>query len=46
MAASSVRRLCQPVLLIQDGTLLADGPPDQVIARYEELLQHPIKAIS
>jgi len=43
---SAVRRLCQRVFLIQDGVLLADGPPDQVIARYEELLQRPIEAIS
>ena len=43
---SAVRRLCQRVFLIQDGVLLADGPPDQVIARYEEFLQRPIKAIS
>ncbi len=35
---SEVRQLCRRALLIDSGVLLADGPVEQVIARYEELL--------
>jgi ABC-type polysaccharide/polyol phosphate transport system ATPase subunit len=41
---NSVRQLCQRVLLLHDGVLLADGPPEQVVARYEELLRQPVGA--
>jgi ABC-type polysaccharide/polyol phosphate transport system ATPase subunit len=41
---NSVRRLCQRVVLLHDGVLLADGPPEQVVARYEELLRQPVGA--
>jgi ABC-type polysaccharide/polyol phosphate transport system ATPase subunit len=37
-----MRKLCGRALLIRDGQLLADGPPDAVIARYEETLQQPV----
>lgn len=40
----AVRRICQRALLIHMGKLLADGPPDEVAARYEELLQEPAMA--
>ena len=40
----AVRRICQRALLIHKGKLLADGPPDEVAARYEELLQQPAMA--
>src|SRR5712691_4396433 len=36
----------QRVLLIQEELLLAEGPQDRVIPRYEELLQKPIEAIT
>jgi ABC-type polysaccharide/polyol phosphate transport system ATPase subunit len=39
----SIRRLCQRALLLHDGVLLADGQPEQVVARYEELLQRPVE---
>jgi ABC-type polysaccharide/polyol phosphate transport system ATPase subunit len=35
--ANLVRRLCVRALLIADGTLAADGPVDEVLARYAEL---------
>jgi len=40
----TVRRICQRALLIHKGRLLANGPPDEVAARYEELLQQPAMA--
>jgi ABC-type polysaccharide/polyol phosphate transport system ATPase subunit len=39
--AAAVRRICGRALLIQGGQLVADGPTDQVLDRYEGLLQHP-----
>jgi ABC-type polysaccharide/polyol phosphate transport system ATPase subunit len=41
---AAVRRICQRALLIRDGVILADGEVDDVVARYEELLQHPVGA--
>jgi ABC-type polysaccharide/polyol phosphate transport system ATPase subunit len=38
---SSVQRLCDRVLLLDQGQVLAEGPPEPVIARYHELLQPP-----
>ena len=34
---SAIRHICRRVLLIDSGLLVADGVPDRVIARYEEL---------
>ena len=39
---SAVRRICQRTLLIHEGQLIADGPPKEVAAHYEELLHHPV----
>lgn len=36
-----VRRFCNRVILIDHGRLVADGAPDEAIARYEELLALP-----
>lgn len=36
-----VRRFCSRVILIDHGRLVADGAPDEAIARYEELLALP-----
>jgi|SRR5579859_208702 len=41
-SAASVRELCTRALLLHEGTLVADGPPDQVLAEYSELLQHAV----
>ena len=38
---SAVRQLCHRVLLVHNGVLLGDGPADQIVARYEELLHKP-----
>lgn len=38
---AAVRRICQRALLIHEGNLLADGPTNEVAARYEELLHQP-----
>lgn len=35
----SVRKLCDRVLLLDHGRVLAEGSPEQVIARYQELLK-------
>lgn len=35
----SVQRLCDRVLLLDHGRVLDEGPPEQVIARYQELLK-------
>jgi ABC-type polysaccharide/polyol phosphate transport system ATPase subunit len=34
----NVRKLCDRAMLIHAGRVVEDGPPDRVIARYEELL--------
>ncbi len=39
-----VQSLCDRVLLLDHGHLHAEGPPEQVIARYHELLHHPTSA--
>lgn len=36
---AAVRQLCHRALMIDGGVLLADGPADELIARYEELIQ-------
>jgi lipopolysaccharide transport system ATP-binding protein len=41
-SAASVRELCTRALLLHEGTLVADGSPDQVLAEYGELLQHAV----
>jgi lipopolysaccharide transport system ATP-binding protein len=41
-SAASVRELCTRALLLHEGTLVADGPPDQVLAEYGELLQQAV----
>jgi ABC-type polysaccharide/polyol phosphate transport system ATPase subunit len=44
----AVCRHCQRVLLLDDGLLLANGQPDQVVARYQELLgqaAHPRRGV-
>jgi ABC-type polysaccharide/polyol phosphate transport system ATPase subunit len=35
---NTVRQLCDRVLLIHQGELVEDGPPAEVISRYEELM--------
>jgi len=40
--AMAVRQICQRALLIHEGRLLADGTPDEVLDRYEELTRQPI----
>jgi ABC-type polysaccharide/polyol phosphate transport system ATPase subunit len=35
---SAVRQLCPRALMIDAGALLADGPADELVARYEELM--------
>lgn len=42
----AVRRLCRRALLIHDGTLLADGPADAILERYEEVLKQPVAVTS
>ena len=33
-----IQQLCSRALLLHEGSLVADGPPDEVFARYQELL--------
>jgi ABC-type polysaccharide/polyol phosphate transport system ATPase subunit len=45
-ADTFVRDMCTRAFLVHEGVLLADGPPDEVLAQYQELLQqHPVAAI-
>ena len=44
--AQSVRHICRRALLIQNGKLLVDGTPDQVLEQYGELLKHPAASSS
>lgn len=39
---NAVRTLCQRTILIHGGVLIADGPTEEVAARYEELVHHPV----
>jgi len=39
-AMDQVRSICDRVLLLNDGEVVTEGPPEPVIARYRELLQH------
>jgi lipopolysaccharide transport system ATP-binding protein len=39
--ASVVRQFCDCVLLVHNGELVDDGPPDRVLAHYEELQPAP-----
>jgi ABC-type polysaccharide/polyol phosphate transport system ATPase subunit len=39
-----VRQLCDRALLLHEGVLLADGPPDEVLAAYGEILHQPVGA--
>jgi ABC-type polysaccharide/polyol phosphate transport system ATPase subunit len=43
-SAASVRQLCSGALLLHGGMIVADGRPDEVMARYDELLQQPVEA--
>jgi teichoic acid transport system ATP-binding protein len=43
-AAGNIRKFCRRALWIHDGVLRADGPADEVVARYEELVQQPVEA--
>jgi ABC-type polysaccharide/polyol phosphate transport system ATPase subunit len=37
-AMDNMRKFCSRLLLIHNGAMLEDGPPDRVIDRYEELI--------
>jgi len=39
---ASVKQLCNRALLVHEGTLLADGPTDEVFERYDEILHQPV----
>lgn len=40
--AGDVRAICERALLIHEGLLVEDGPVDQVLARYEGIVQQPV----
>lgn len=42
-AATTIRLFCRRALWIHDGLVRADGPADDVVSRYEELLQQPVE---
>jgi lipopolysaccharide transport system ATP-binding protein len=44
-SAPSVRELCTRALLLHEGVLVADGPPDQVLAEYSGRLQHAVETV-
>ena len=37
-AMDNMRKFCSRLLLVHNGAILEDGPPDYVIDRYEELI--------
>ena len=41
---SAVRKICQRAILIHEGRILADGTPDEVFERYDDILHKPIGA--
>jgi len=41
--AGTIRQFCQRAVWIHDGLVRADGPADDVLSRYEELLQQPVE---
>jgi ABC-type polysaccharide/polyol phosphate transport system ATPase subunit len=41
---SAIQQICQRAILIHEGKIMADGPTDQIAARYEELLHQPVGA--
>jgi ABC-2 type transport system ATP-binding protein len=41
-SAGDVRTICERALLIHEGMLIEDGPVDQVLARYEGIVQQPV----
>lgn len=43
-SASSVRMICNRCLLVHEGKIAEDGPPDRVLSRYEALTQQPVEA--
>jgi ABC-type polysaccharide/polyol phosphate transport system ATPase subunit len=36
-----IREMCNRAILLNHGSLVADGTPDEIIAEYRELLQQP-----
>lgn len=40
----TVQQLCRRAILLEHGRIVADGPVEQVIARYREALQQPVAA--
>ncbi len=42
---NTVKSLCGRVFLLDQGHLVAAGPPEQVIARYHDLLQNPTASL-
>jgi len=38
----AVRKFCKRVVLLDHGRLLAEGHPDEVLQRYEEMVQNPV----
>ena len=41
--AASIREICQRALWIHGGKIVEDGPAEQVVARYEEGFQQPVR---
>ena len=41
----AMRNFCSRIILIHNGKQVDDGPPDRVIARYEELVMRPADAL-
>jgi len=44
-AAVTVKQLCTRALLIHEGALLADGTPDEIFDRYNDILHQPVGAV-
>ena len=43
-SASTIRMICSRCLLIHEGKIAEDGPPEQVLSRYAGLTQQPVEA--
>ena len=45
-STDELRRLCGRLVLLEGGRKIADGVPDEILSRYDEMLSHPPVRVS